>query len=292
MEKTLSLGFGNLFSYHIKNLKVYALVGTSGSGKSYRAQGVATKNNIEAIIDDGLLIRGNSVIAGKSAKKADTKIQTIRDALFSSKEEQDEIKKALKSYRIKSLLILGTSDEMIEKIRTNLGLPELIKVIRIEDIATKKEIEEAKKIRRTQGKHVVPVPTFEIKKDFSGILLDPLKVFRTKKDINPYDTPDRSIIRPTFSYIGKFTISDKVFRDIIDAVTIETEGVSETTRLRVDKIALEEEGLKIYAEINVEFGYNIPKIVDKFKENIKESLEQHTAMNVLEVDVKVKGIIT
>lgn len=38
------------------NIKVYAFVGPSGTGKSYRAQMVANENNIHYIIDDGLFI--------------------------------------------------------------------------------------------------------------------------------------------------------------------------------------------------------------------------------------------
>lgn len=293
MEKpNIGLGIGNLLPYQLKNMKVYAFIGPSGTGKSFKAQAVAAENNIECIIDDGLLIRGNIVLAGTSAKKAETKIQTIRDALFSSEEVVEEMRKTFRKHRVRSLLVLGTSDGMLEKIRENLGLPEFTKIIRIEDVSTEEEMKLAKKIRTTEGKHVVPVPTFEIKKDFSGIILDPLQVFRTKKDKNPYDAADRSIIRPTFSYLGKFTISDSVFRDIVDMISETTEGVVATTRLRVDKIAVEEEGLKIYSEITVEYGYNIINVVEKFRNRIKEELENITAMNVLEVDVKVKDIVT
>ena len=212
MEKSnMSIGIGNFFPYLMKSMKVYAFIGSSGTGKSFKAQAVAAENNIECIIDDGLLIRGNIVLAGKSAKKAETKVQTVRDAIFSTKEEQEEMKKAFKKYKVKTLLILGTSDEMLNRIKANLSLPEFTKIIRIEDVSTEEEMTTAKRIRKTQGKHVVPVPTFEIKKDFSGIMLDPLQVFRTKKDKNPYPAADRSIIRPTFSYLGKFTISDSVF---------------------------------------------------------------------------------
>ena len=55
-------------------MKVYAFVGPSGTGKSYRAQMVASANDIHYIIDDGLLINENEVLAGTSAKKAPTKI--------------------------------------------------------------------------------------------------------------------------------------------------------------------------------------------------------------------------
>ena len=48
----------------------------------------------------------------------------------------------------------------------------------IVNVYTDKEIENAKRIRTTEGKHVIPVPTFELKKDFSGYLLDPLQIFK------------------------------------------------------------------------------------------------------------------
>jgi len=37
--------------------------------KSHRAIGIAHKNNCDAIIDDGLLIKGTKILAGTSAKK-------------------------------------------------------------------------------------------------------------------------------------------------------------------------------------------------------------------------------
>ena len=67
--------------------KVYAFVGPSGTGKSYRAQMVAGENDIHYIIDDGLLIRDNDVIAGVSAKKAPTKIETVKRAIFIDEKE-------------------------------------------------------------------------------------------------------------------------------------------------------------------------------------------------------------
>ena len=63
--------------WFLKDIKVYAFVGPSGTGKSYRAQYVAGENNVSYIIDDGLFIKDNEVIAGTSAKKAPTKIETV-----------------------------------------------------------------------------------------------------------------------------------------------------------------------------------------------------------------------
>ena len=65
-----------------KKIKVYAFVGPSGTGKSYRAQMVAGENNVTYIIDDGLLVNDNQVVAGESAKKAPTKIETVKHAII------------------------------------------------------------------------------------------------------------------------------------------------------------------------------------------------------------------
>ena len=270
-------------------IKTYAFVGPSGTGKSYRAQMVANERGISYIIDDGLLIKENEVIAGVSAKKAATKIETVKKALFNNQDEADEIKKAFRKYRPESILILGTSDNMIKKIRENLGLPELTETIYISDVATEEEMQEAKRIRQTQGKHVIPVPTFEIKKDFSGFILDPLQIFKSKgKDNKPYIS-EKSIIRPTFSYLGKFVISDTVFRQIIEYLVIKTEGLYKATRVRIDKIG-ENEGVSVYIEVVVEYGFNIVETLKDFKKKCKREIENLTAMNVENVDITAKGI--
>ena len=270
-----------------QKMKVYAFVGPSGTGKSYRAQLVASENNIHYIIDDGLLIDENEVLAGTSAKKAPTKIETIRHALFVEPKEQEEMKKALKKYKPDSLLILGTSDKMIEKIRESLDLPELTKTIYINDVATEEEMEKARNIRVTQGKHVIPVPTFEIKKDFSGYILDPLQIFRSRSaNGGPYIS-EKSIIRPTFSYLGNFTISDSVFRQIAERVAKKEEGIYSVSRIRVENYG---EGISIYMEAVINYGDNIINILNDFKNKLKKEIEKQTAMNVLKVDLVAKGI--
>ena len=270
-------------------IKTYAFVGPSGTGKSYRAQMVASERNINYIIDDGLLIKENEVIAGVSAKKAATKIETVKKALFNNPQEADEIKKAFRKYKPESILILGTSDNMIKKIRENLGLPELTETIYITDVATEEEMQEARRIRQTQGKHVIPVPTFEIKKDFSGFILDPLQIFKSKgKDNKPYIS-EKSIIWPTFSYLGNFVISDTVFRQIIEYLVIKTEGLYKATRVRIDKIG-ENEGVSVYIEVVVEYGFNIVETLKNFKKKCKREIENLTAMNVENVDITAKGI--
>ena len=273
--------------YIESKIKVYAFVGPSGTGKSYRAQMVASEYNIRHIIDDGLLIKDNEVIAGVSAKKAPTKIETVKGALFLNQEKAEEIKKAFRKYKPESLLILGTSDGMIEKIRTNLELPELEKTIYITDVATEQEMEEAKRMRMVEGKHVIPVPTFEIKKDFSGYILDPLQIFKSKgKDAKPYIS-EKSIIRPTFSYLGNYTISDGVLKDIIAHLAASVDAIYKINRTRIEKT---QTGVKIYIEIILVYGFNIVSSLQSFKKKCIKEIENLTAMNVDEVQILAKGI--
>ena len=268
-------------------IEVYAFVGPSGTGKSYRAQMVAGEKGIDYIIDDGLLIKGNEVIAGESAKKAPTKIETVKHALFYTNEEKQEITKAFKKYKPDKILILGTSDGMVQKIAANLGLPPIKETVYIQDVATKQEMETARRIRVTEGKHVIPVPTFEIKKDFSGYLLDPLQIFKSKgKGQKPY-VSEKSIIRPTFSYMGKFTISDVVFRQILEYLAIQTPAIYKVLKTRVENYG---EGVKIYMEVSIVYGFNVKEGINAFKEKSKKEIEKLTAMNVVELDVVAKNI--
>lgn len=271
----------------INKIKVYAFVGPSGTGKSYRAQMIASERGISFIIDDGLLIKENEVIAGESAKKAATKVATVKHALFYEESEREPIIKAFKKYKPESILILGTSDGMVQKIAANLGLPEISETIYITDVATEEEMKTARRIRVTEGKHVIPVPTFEIKKDFSGYLLDPLQIFKSKgKGQQPYIS-EKSIIRPTFSYLGKFTISDLVFRQILEYLAVQTPAIHKILKARVDNFG---EGVKIYMEVSIVYGFNVIEGLNKFKEKSRKEIEKLTAMNVVELDVVAKNI--
>ena len=265
-----------------------------GTGKSYRAQKIAYDNNIETIIDDGLLIKGSRVIEGVSAKTAKTKVQTVKAALFSTDKEQERIRNSIKKERVKSILILGTSDEMVKRIQENLKLPKIEKTIYIQDVSTKEEMEEAVRIRRTEGKHIVPVPTFEIKKDFSGILLDPFRILsrgrkKNKKNKKENAGVERSVIRPAFSYFGKYTIKDKVFKDIIRLVCDRIKGITEISTIRIDK-AQNSNDIEISMNMEIAYGYNISEMAEEMKIQSKKELEYMTSVNISMVNVKIVKI--
>ena len=271
-------------------IKTYAFIGPSGTGKSYRAQYVAGQRDINYIIDDGLLIKDSQVIAGTPAKKAPTKIETVKNALFINDDQKEEIQKAIKKYKPSSILILGTSDGMVDKIAENLELPQISERIYINEVATQEEMDTARKMRVTEGKHVIPVPTFEIKKDFSGFLLDPLQIFKSKgKDAEPY-IAEKSIIRPTFSYLGKFTISDSVFKDIIVTVAKQIPGIYRVMKIRVDKTRNDTAGVQLYIEVSIEYGAEMLEVLKILKRETRREIENLTAMYISNVEIVAKEL--
>lgn len=218
-------------------MQVYAFVGKTGTGKSYNAQRVAKENKINYIIDDAILIKNTKVVAGKSAKTEANFIASVKAAVFLDENRRAEMIQALKKENPEKILILGTSDDMVEKIVANLKLGKIYKTIYIQDIATDDQIKEARRSRVEDGKHVVPVPTLEIKKQFSGYFLDSLKSFNFfgRDDDSVHDNSEKTIIRPTYSYLGNYTISDNVINAIISHVVSRVDGVSKVFKVVTEK---------------------------------------------------------
>ncbi|QEK13101.1 Asp23/Gls24 family envelope stress response protein [Crassaminicella thermophila] len=268
-------------------MKVIALVGASGTGKSYRAINLAHEKNIDYIIDDGLFIKRNKIIAGKSAKRQSTMVTAVKTALFTHKDHREEVRAAIQREQPKGILILGTSKKMVDKIALHLNIGNVEEYVYIEEISSEEERKIAKKQRHELGKHVIPVPTFEIKKDFSGYFIDPLKILRRKKD-DTVQISEKSIVRPTFSYMGKYTISDKVISDLVNHAAKQLEGVHKISRVDIRNYS---NGIVIDVEIIMVYGNDLRKLSRMVQDNIKEEVEYMTALNILAMNIYVKKII-
>ena len=181
-------------------MDVIALVGPSGTGKSHRALWVAQKNGADAIIDDGILIKDGKVIGGHSAKKEKNRIMAVRRAIFVLPGHASEVRHAIAASQPRRILLLGTSENMVQKIAKALKIGPVSKIIRIEDIASKKDMEIAQYHRLRRGEHIIPVPTIELKPHFSGYLIDPIKSFFKTSSSKRRRLGERSIVRPVFSY--------------------------------------------------------------------------------------------
>ncbi|KAK2234957.1 ATP-binding protein [Clostridioides difficile] len=266
-------------------MEVYALVGSSGTGKSFKALEFAYENDIEYIIDDGILIYKNKVLAGISAKQANTTIEAVKRAIFYNLEHRQEVREAIKKENIRKILIIGTSKKMVNQIVERLSIGRVCKFINIQDISTKYEIEIAKQARK-EGNHVIPVPAVEIKRMASGLSINSLKRLFRKGNNRNMVVLEKTIIRPTFSYIGKFYISADVIKQIIEYEVYNFGSID-----RINKINIENcnNFMNIFVSININDLETIKKIED-IQQTIKKSIEKMTLVNVQKIDINIHKI--
>lgn len=269
-------------------MEVFVLVGSSGTGKSFQAISIAKQKNIEYIIDDGLLIKGNKVLGGSSAKREGSYMSAIKRAIFLEESHRAEVKKILEKENPEKILILGTSIKMIERIAAALKLGEIKEWIFIEDISTEEEIRLAKKYRIKEGKHIIPVPTFEIKKDFSGYFLNPLRIFRSFGKENDVAEEERSVVRPTFSYMGKYFISNSVIENLVYYAANKTIGISKISNIDILNTG---RGLIIEMDVRIMYGNPIRPLAERLQEQVMIEIEYMTSFNVLSINLNVRGLV-
>ena len=267
-------------------MKVYGLIGKSGTGKSYQAMNLCKEMNIESIIDDGLFIYGNSILEGTSAKRQSTKVAAIKTALFTDEEHRRAVSEKIREVSPASLLILGTSEKMVNRIHERLDLPQPEKIIHIEDITTDEERETAHKQRHELGKHIIPVPTFQLKREFSGYFLDPMRIIRGWRG-GRVSVSEKTVVRPTYSYLGGYSISDKVIGDVVYYLGEKTEGVDSVVKVSIENNA---EGMKISISLICRFGFRIIDVSRQLQRTVIKSVENMTAFHIKAVDIEIKGL--
>lgn len=265
-------------------MKVYALVGESGTGKSYRALELACEKGIKYIVDDGILIHKNRILAGMSAKQAQTKIEAVKRAIFHNIEHRESVKLKIIDENIDKILVIGTSNRMVKQISDRLQLANIDEIIYISDIATTDDIKKAKE-SRSKGNHVIPVPTVEVKSIASGLSVNPIKrLFR--RDNKPDIIMEKTIIRPTFSYIGKFYISPHAINQIIVYELSKFKIISKVNEIKFGK---KENTFEIFIAIEVNLFRNVEEIVEIQKHIIKQ-LYKMTLIDVVKMDIKINKI--
>ena len=222
-----------------------------------------------------------------------TYMGAVRVALFDDKEHRDEIARALKKAHIKKILILGTSEKMVLKIAMRLQLPQPQKIIRIEDIATREEIEKAIKSRQVEGKHVIPVPSIEIKRNYPQIFSNSIKVFFrknklfAKKNQNDGKLFEKSIVQPEFSKKGRIEISEAALTQMVMHCVSECD---EAVRVKKMTIKTDSRGYRIIILIDVPFGTQLTGKIHKLQQYIIDKIESYTGILIEEVSIVIDKI--
>ena len=270
-------------------MKIYGLSGKSGTGKSYNAIELCVRMGIEAIIDDGLFIHGGSILAGVSAKKQKNTVRAIKTAIFENEQQCADVRAAIEKVKPDSILILGTSERMIDKIAAKLGLPEVSEYIQIEDITTQAQRNKARELRDKSGMHVIPAPTMQVRKQFSGYFLDPKKSFRKDKaQEDKYNSGfEKTVMRPKYSYFGKFDISEKVITDITSYLVEMTPGAAQL--ILAASSADADNNMYIRAIIQAEWGCRVLHVAEELQREITEQVTKMTNYNILGVEIEIRS---
>ena len=181
--------------------RTLALVGKSGTGKSHKAQAIAQRFGVDLIIDDGLLIKGQSILAGRSAKREKGILSAIKTAVFANPDQIADVKKALAQNSYRRILIIGTSVKMVMRIAGTLDLLPIRRIIRIEQVSTRQEIAHALRVRAEQGKHIIPVPAVAVKRSYPHIFFESVKtLLKGRKGLRRTEETvvEKTVVRPEY----------------------------------------------------------------------------------------------
>ncbi len=272
-------------------MQTIGFVGPSGTGKSHHALVVAYDRKIEAIIDDGLLIYRNRIVAGHSAKDDSNRMKAVRTAIFSEKADAQVMRRALARIETEKLLVLGTSKHMIERICDALNLPFPEEYIRIEEVSTPEDMAIAKEQRTKEGRHIIPVPTMELKTHFHGYLLDSVRSLFRRNGAKEETEFEHSVVRPVFSYYGKLIFSDKVLLTLVRHTVKEETGIVRLNKLRIRKHKEEEtNGLSVDMALTVRYGENLKSLTSRLQKAVEKEISYTTGMTVEVLKITVRDV--
>lgn len=263
------------------------MVGPSGTGKSHRAMTVAYENDIDTVIDDGLLIREGQKIAGSSAKGEPTALQAVKRAILVDPAHAQEIKEGIERIHPDKILILGTSIKMVDRIAAAVELPPIFHYFFIEDVATEREIATAQALRKNYGMHVIPVPLVEVKDDLPGYLMNPLRYFLGKKPGQTQKSGEKTIVQPKFSAVGKLIITNHALAQISQFIAGQVAGVA---RINKTTVSVENGNAIIFIEMA---GLMVPELrmaPRNIQMDVQEKVTLMSGINVEQVNISIRTI--
>lgn len=249
-------------------MEVYALSGPSGTGKSTIALKFAYDKRIPAIIDDGLLIMNGNKVAGFSAKFEKNSFTAVKRATFLDMEHRDEVRTAIQNHFIGKILIIGTSDKMVRLISKNLNIGEIKHIYRIEEVRSSSEIQIAKFIRRTEGKHIIPIPYRQVEQNFFKKLIH--KGFNISSFKNER-IGEVTIVQPDFQK-GFIIINKNVYQDIIRHICLQNEELKDCKSIEFDMSGLPIVHLSIILKLPL--NYCIHKLITRIQADIYSNFEK------------------
>jgi uncharacterized alkaline shock family protein YloU len=97
------------------------------------------------------------------------------------------------------------------------------------------------------------------------------------------------VVRPTFSTLGSYSISDEAIGDIARIILRRSvPGVSELLFFTVEKQSF---GVVLSMELSLFYGFSAQNVLREVQEKVGKGIEDFTSINIVLTNVKAKRLI-
>jgi len=213
----------------------------------------------------------------------------VRRAIFADPTHAREIREILANTPHKDILVLGTSDRMIRRIVERLDLPMPYRTVYIEEVASQMEIDMAVRSRRQSGKHIIPVPAIEIKKNPRSIFMVPINVLLNRKLNLRRQRFEKTIVRPEFSDRGRVKITREALTTMVAHCLDEFDSDIHLVRVVIDD---SEPVYRLEVEVATPREMRLGGRMHSLQQYLLQSLELYAGIDVGVVDITVSGVYT
>lgn len=265
-------------------MEIYSLSGPSGTGKSTSALSFAHEHDLNGIIDDGLFIVNGRKIAGTSAKFEKSAFKAVKRAVFSDDKHVEEVQNAIQEQQIDRLLVIGTSDRMTNKIAERLDVGAIQHYYHIEDLKSTSEMKLAKFIRKTEGKHIMPIPVVEVEQNFfKRFIQRGVEIFSPKRE----KIGETTIVQPDFHQaVGH--VDKQAFIQIIQNSCENEEFIGKITKAQFE--LLPKPKASVYLSLHGPVYLNKPLPIKKLQQKIRNAFDQEFELELENININIISI--
>ena len=266
-------------------MHVTAIYGESGTGKSSSALAFAHEKGIEAIIDDGLLIYNGKIVAGLSAKFEKNTLTAVKRAIFSEEVHANLVREKIEEGHFDSILIIGTSIKMVNRIAERLHIAPIDSYVKIETIRSEEEIRLAKYIREINGKHTMPLPHSEVEQNFFKRMIQKGRdIFSSKRE----KIGETTLVSPDFHPQTIF-VDSKVYEQTIYYVVSNHQAIKQVHRIIfrfTDHLPI----LIVEVSIKAPVTYNVWDKMNEVQREIQDAFDKMFHLKLSTIQLSIKSI--
>ncbi|MBR3532614.1 MAG: Asp23/Gls24 family envelope stress response protein, partial [Clostridiales bacterium] len=126
-----------------------------------------------------------------------------------------------------------------------------------------------------------------------GYFSDPLDRIRNRLDLEKGGVAldgenERTMIRPTFSSLGSYSISDDALLDLIKITLKDMEGFGSILNFKSEKRNI---GVVFTLDLSLLYGFDAQKVLFEAQQRIGNAVEKLTAITVVSVNIRAERLV-